>query len=279
MWASLTIRGMSGELPLRPMTLGELLDAAVELVRLRARPLLVLSAVLAVFEQLVLFAPRRAAGLTPPFYGPVLGHLSGWWAVTAAGFGLEATIITVLGAVAGWSAARLVSGQPPRRMPLGRLAVALAAAIVFGLGCALAAYLGFVPWVVLYPLFGLAGAVAAIEGGVFPLGRSAALAVRSGVRGWRILLAGYVSWFLIRVAFGAGWTAVADRFFGARPQWGIWLAPIAWVLGDTVAYAALGCLAAVLVLDIRMRTEGLDIALHRTRSLGADPAAALAHHR
>src|SRR3954451_7032102 len=76
-WASLTIRGMSGELPLRPMTLGELLDAAVELVRLRARPLLVLAGVLAVSEQLVLSGPRRAAGLPPPFYGPVLGICPG----------------------------------------------------------------------------------------------------------------------------------------------------------------------------------------------------------
>ena len=71
----------------------------------------------------------------------------------------------------------------------------------------------------------------------------------------------------------------ASCFFSARPQWEVWLGPIAWVLGDTVAYAALGSLAAVLVLDIRMRTEGLDIALGRTRSLGADPATALAHHR
>ncbi len=261
------------------MTLGELLDTAVELVRRRARSLLVVSAALAAGEQLVLFGPRRAADLTPPFYGPASDHLSGWWAVTAAGFGLEAAIITLLAAVAGWSAARMVSGRPPARMPVARLAVAVATAIVFGLACALAAYLGFVPWLVLYPLFGLAGAVVAIEGGVFPLGRSAALAVRSGVRGWRILLAGYVSWFLIRVAFGAGWIEVGRYFFSARPQWQVWLAPIAWVLGDTVAYAALGALAAVLVLDIRMRTEGLDIALSRTRSLGADPATALAHHR
>jgi hypothetical protein len=268
-----------GELPLRPMTLGELLDTAVELVRRRARSLLGVSAGLAAAEQLVLFAPRRAAGLTPPFYGWATDQLAGWWAVTATGFGLEATIITVLAAIAGWAAARMVSGRPVTRMPVARLAVALATAIVFGLGCALAAYLGFVPWIVLYPLFGLAGAVVAIEGGVFPLGRSAALAVRSGVRGWRILLAGYVSWFAVRIAFGAGWTEVAGYFFGARPEWEVWLAPIAWVLGDTVAYAALGSLAAVLVLDIRMRTEGLDIALARTRSLGADPATALAHHR
>jgi hypothetical protein len=268
-----------GELPGRPMTLGELLDSAVELVRRRARTVLPASAALAVGEQLVLFGPRRAAGLTPPFYGPGSDHLAGWWAVTAAGFGLEAAVVTVLAAPAGWAAARMVSGRPVTRMPIGRLAVAVATAVVFGLVCTLAAYLGFVPWIVLYPLFGLAGAVVAIEGGVFGLGRSAALAVRSGVRGWRILLAGYVSWFLIRIAFGAGWIEVGRFFFGARPQWQVWLAPIAWVLGDTVAYAALGALAAVLVLDIRMRTEGLDIALSRTRSLGADPATALAHHR
>jgi hypothetical protein len=155
-------------------------------------------------------------------------------------------------------------------------------AALFGAGCGLGAYLGFVPWIVLYGLFALAGPVIAIEGGWNPAAavvRSAALAVRSGLRGWRILLAGYVTWFGIRVALGAGWTEVADTVFSVRTGWQIWLAPIAWALADTVAYAALACLAAVLVLDIRMRTEGLDIAIGRARNRGEDPAATLAHVR
>jgi hypothetical protein len=91
----------------------------------------------------------------------------------------------------------------------------------------------------------------------------------------RILLAGYLTWFAIRFALGAGWTAVAARLSGSQPQWQSWLVPIAWGLADTVAYAALACVAAVLLVDIRMRTEGLDIAIGLARGRGAEPAATL----
>ena len=44
-----------------------------------------------------------------------------------------------------------------------------------------------------------------------------------------------------------------------------------------MAYASLACLGAVLLLDVRVRTEGLDIAIVRTRSRGGDDAAPLVH--
>jgi hypothetical protein len=265
------------------MTLGELLDAAVVVLRRRAVLLLVASGVLAAGEQLALVMPRAAAYLSPPFYGPADNHVADWWAVTSTGLGVEGAIITILAAPAGAAAAAMLTGNPrPGMVPAGRAVAIVVAAAVFGVCCGLGAYLGFVPWIVLYGVLALAGPVIAIEGGWNPaaaLGRSAALAIRSGLRGWRILLAGYLTWFGIRVALGVGWTEVTGTVFAVRPAWQIWLAPMAWALADTVAYAALACLSAVLVLDIRMRTEGLDIMIGRARSRGEDPAATLAHLR
>lgn len=263
------MRGMpvQPEIPLRPMTLGELLDAAMSVVRLRALPLLATAAGLATLEQLALAPLRAGAHLSPPWYGPADDHLSQWWEVAAAGLGLEAAIVTVIGSVAG--AAVLV------RRP-GRPAVTALAAMLLAVICAGAAYLGFVGWIFAWGFFGLTGPVLAIDRARNPftaLGRSAALASREGLRGLRILLAGYLTWFVVRLAFGAGWLALAEMLLDARPAWAAAVAPVAWGLADTVAYAALGAIAAVLVVDVRVRTEGLDIAIRR----GGDVAAQLRH--
>ncbi len=49
---------------------------------------------------------------------------------------------------------------------------------------------------------------------------------------------------------------------------------LAWLMVNTLAYPALACLDAVLWLDIRMRTEGLDLSLRRSlsRRVSGDPA-------
>jgi hypothetical protein len=280
---SLTMRRMSvqPDLPLRPMTLGELLDAATVLLRLRALPLLAAAAALAAAEQ-VLLAPLRAAQhLTPPFYGPADGHVGGWWMLTAFGFGLEGFIVTLLGALAGAAVGPALLDQPVRHRALWRRARPFAAVTAAVLVCGasgVAAFAGFVPWLLVYALFGLAGPALTVDRAGNPfsaLARSARLTVRAGIRGARILLAGYLTWFAIRFALGAGWTAVAARVSGSQPQWQPWLVPVAWGLANTVAYAALACIAAVLLVDVRVRTEGLDIAIGLARGRGADPAAAL----
>jgi hypothetical protein len=261
------MRGMPAqpELPLRPMTLGELLDAAMTLLRTRAPLLLITSAVLAIGEQLLLAPARAGAYLSAPYYGPAGDHVGAWWAVTALGFGLEAAIITLLAALAGAA----LFGLP------GRPLAAAGTAVLVGIICMISAYAGFLPWIFAYALFGLAGPALTVDRAANAIGRSAALASRSGLRGCRILLAGYLTWFAIRIALGAGWTEVAATVFGARPAWASWLAPVAWALADTVAYAALACVAAVLLRDIRIRTEGLDIAIRR----GYDPAGRLGYLR
>jgi hypothetical protein len=269
------------DLPLRPMTLGEVLDAAMTLLRHRAIPLLSAAAVLAAGEQLLLAPLRIAQHIAPPFFGPAAGHLGGWWTLMALGFGVEGFIITLLGALAGAAAGPALVGRRVSDRALWRRARPFAAgptAVLVCGACGAAAFLGFVPWLVVYGLAGLAGPALTVDRSGNPfsaLRRSARLSVRAGIRGWRVLLAGYLTWFLIRFALGAGWTAVTTRVFGSRPDFESWLVPIAWGLANTVAYSSLACVAAVLLLDIRVRTEGLDIAVRLARGRGEDDAAPL----
>ena len=98
------------------------------------------------------------------------------------------------------------------------------------------------------------------------------------MRGFWILLAAYLIWFAMRFALGAGWTQLAALVTGAEPEPAPGgSAPLSWGLANTVAYAALACVSAVLLLEVRVRTEGLDIAISRTRSRGGDDAAPLVH--
>ncbi len=142
-------------IPLRAMTLGELLDAAVALLRSRARLLLGAAAVLAVAEQLVLAPLRERAGLSPPYFWPA-GDFGGWWVTVAVGFGLEAVIITLLGALAARAAVPALLGRAERDRALWRGSRPLAvvpAAVLFGLLCGLGALAGFLPWIFAYGLF------------------------------------------------------------------------------------------------------------------------------
>ena len=61
------------ELPLRPMTLGELLDAAIVLLRRRALPLFCAAAVLAGARAGSCWLRCAPPRLSPPYYGPADG--------------------------------------------------------------------------------------------------------------------------------------------------------------------------------------------------------------
>jgi hypothetical protein len=262
------------------MTLGELLDAAMALLRRRALPLFCAAAVLAILEQVVLAPLRAWAFLSPPYFGPAEDHFRAWWLVSSLGFGGELFLITLLGALAAAAAGPALLGRAVRDRELWRRTrplATVATAIVLGALGALSALLGLVPWLLVLGFFGLSAPALVIDRTGNALGRSAGLAVRSGMRGFWILIVGYLTWFAIRFALGAGWTELASLVTGADPKFAWWLAPISWALANTVAYASLACLSAALLLDIRVRTEGLDIAISRTRSRGGDDAAPLVH--
>ncbi|AGL15244.1 hypothetical protein [Actinoplanes sp. N902-109] len=266
------------DLPLRPMTLGELLDAAMTLLRAHAAPLLIVAGVLAAVEQVALVPLRELALATAPFYGPARGDFGTWWVLVAVGFAAEGFIICVLGSLAAAAAGPALVGRSVRHREMlrgMRPLSTLIAAIVLGAACGLAAFAGFLGWIFVYGLFGLVSGVIVIDRAGTSFGRAARLAARGGLRGAWTRVAAYVTWFAVRVVLGAGWIAALDSFGGRQPGWQAVLTPVAFGLANTVAYAALGCVDAVLVLETRIRTEGLDIAISRARSRGEDPAAAL----
>ncbi|WP_229075612.1 hypothetical protein [Actinoplanes sp. DH11] len=268
--------------PMRPMTAGELLDAGAALLRQRALPLFALAAPLAAGEQLILARLRDGAGVSAPTYLPDFGNLSGWWAVAAIGFGLETVILVLLGGYAGAAAAPALLGRHVRHRTLWSRTRPLplaALAAVAGVLAAVAAYCGFVPWLILYGLIGLAAPLLTLNrapGPIAALGRSVRVSARSGLRPALIRLLGYATWFLVRFAFGTAWVAAASQIgVSLRPELLAWVVPVAWALANTVAYAALACLDAVLLLEVRIRTEGLDIEIGQARARGEDGSAVL----
>jgi hypothetical protein len=268
------------ELPLRPMTLGELLDAATVLLRRRAAVLFGSAAVLAAAEQIALAPLRAGAYLTPPYYGPAEDHVGAWWTVLAIGFGTETFVLTLLAGLAAAAAGPALLGRAVPDRQLWRRARPLATTVAAGLlaaAAAVCAFLGVLPWFVLFGLTAMTAPALVIDRARNPVGRSVVLAARSGVRGFWILVTAYLTWYAVRFALGAGWAALAEMVTGSRPDWQAWLHPVSWGLANTVAYAALACVAAVLLLDVRVRTEGLDIAVSRARSRGDDAELALVH--
>src|SRR5690349_17113922 len=93
-----------GVLPLRPLTLGELLDAGIGLLRRHAVVLLVAGAVLAVAEQALLAPLRALAGTGAPWYWADTDHLAAYWLLIAAGLATEAAAIALLGGLAARAA-------------------------------------------------------------------------------------------------------------------------------------------------------------------------------
>ncbi|WP_213453622.1 hypothetical protein [Rhizomonospora bruguierae] len=281
--------GPPAVLPLRPLTLGELLDAAVALLRTAAPALLPLALALAAAEQAVLWPLRRFARAEPPlylpalhFFEPFLPPLLRYWPLLVAGFALEAGIIALLGGVAGRAAGEAVlgrtGGNPFRLLRLGGagpalLPVAVVCAVVTGL-----AALGGPLWALGYALFGLAAPALVLDrvGPLRALGRGAVLAVRDGARAGWIRIAGYLGWLGVRAALGLAGVTVLEVFNVGAADWRYPVAFIAWTLVNTLAYPTLACLDAVLHLETRMRTEGLDIRLARAAARGAVTPAHLA---
>ncbi|MBM0229281.1 hypothetical protein [Micromonospora sp. ATA51] len=272
--------GPTAVLPRRPLTVGELLDSAVLLLRGQARLLIPLAVPLALGEQLLLHPLRVLADARPPEYWLDAGRLGGYWVLLAVGAATEAMIIAVLGnpAARGAGAALLGRRAGLRELlrPAGaRWGATAAVALAVGLGMLLAALLGPV-WFLAYGLLGAAVPALVVDrlpAYRAPL-RALGLAVRAGARAAGIRLLGYVGWWLIRLGIGLGvfyglmLLAVVDL---TDPAWAVPVATAAWVAVNAVAYPALACLDAVLHLETRMRTEGLDIRLSRAPAGTPEP--------
>jgi MFS family permease len=258
--------GGRGVLPLRPMTIGELLDTALVLFRTRAWQLLGLGLVLATAEQALLYPLREAAQFGTD-YIPRRGHVAEWWAAVATGFGTEAAILAILGGLAAGAALPALLGRPVPRPRRRRGAIAAGigtVAVVVGLACAAGITAFGVPWLIMYGVLGLAAPAVVVDrrgpGGA--LLRSLRLVFRSALRPAIIRLLGYLGWLMFRLALGLGAQAVLSLIPGLPGGAGNDLLPIiSWLLVNTLAYPILACLDVVLHLEARMRAEGLDITL------------------
>jgi hypothetical protein len=218
----------------------------------------------------VLYPLRRSVALAPPFNLPYTDRLGPAWLAFAAGFGTEAAIIAMLGGLSATAAGPALLGRrlPARAVLAGvraRIPGLLAIAVVAGAASALAALAALLPWIFVYGLIGLAAPALVIDrvNPLRALGRSFALASRAGMRGTWIRLTGYLGWLALRLALGFGGIAALEFLLPSSRD----LLPAAsvavWVVVNALAYATLACLDAVLYLEIRMRTEGLDLALGR----------------
>ncbi|MEV0002306.1 hypothetical protein AB0H28_08480 [Micromonospora sp. NPDC050980] len=256
-------------LPRRPLTVGELLDAAVLLLRDQARVLLPLAVALALAEQAVLYPMRVLAGAHPPGWWPGDEGRFGWyWLLLAVGAGIEAMIIAVLGNPAARGGAAALLGRrlaPSELLRAARPAATALTAVTVGLVVGVAGLAG-PAWFVAYALVGLVVPVLVLDG--VPAhrapGRAVRLAGRVGGRAAAVRLLGYLGWWLVRVGIGSG-VPYGLGLLGLFDvsAWALPVAVAAHVAVNAVAYPALACLDAVLHLETRIRTEGLDIRLSR----------------
>lgn len=286
-----------GALPLRPLTTGEVLDAAVVLLRTRAGKLIGLGILFALAEQAILFPLRRLADVDSSFL-PADDRLAPFGILIVIGFGTEAFCIAVLGGVAAFEAPRALLGTAApggRRSRLGSvIIVGLLAALTCGasawtflvlpvplqvLGLVLAILTTILVWPFAYGLVGLAAPAVVIDelAALRALGRSVKLASRNVMRAMWIRVLGYVAWLFIRLGLSIAAVAVVSIFYSS-PSSTVdnVLMGASWLVVNALAYPVLGCLDVALHLDVRMRTEGLDIAVRGSLRRGAATDRALA---
>lgn len=270
--------GVSAEFPMRPLTIAEILDAGVSV--LRRRPVvLVVAVLLAAAEQGVLHLVRSGLGVERLSLGDVFDSFGSTWLATSVGMGLEALIFALLGGLCGPAAARLLlagSDLDTRRVRLRNRWFAVAVtAVVAGLGAAACFFLGGIPWVFWFMLTGLAVPVVTIDGGVpdanggelggiAAFGRALGFAARGGLFAGRVRLLAYAPWLLVRLALNlAGGASVASLVGITSPAAATAIEYTLWIVVNGIMYATIACVDAATLLETRMRVEGLDIAAHQ----------------
>ncbi|MGA8117248.1 MAG: hypothetical protein WCA46_26745 [Actinocatenispora sp.] len=257
-------------LPLRPLTVGELLDASIALLRRCGWPLLLLGLGLATAQQLLMIPFVADRGQILPFD---YWFLASWW------LGGESVAIAVLAGPATAQAVTLLLGGTALRGPVllaapgRRWLGTLAAAAVLGVLATVGVWLCVVPWILVYALTGLVVPVLIADGArpAAVLTRPVRLVFQGDLRPAGVRLLAYLGWLAIRVAVVLAGRILVQRLgTGLDPVVLTVVAALPWIIVDTVAYPALACLDACLHLENRMRTEGLDLALGR-RPPGAQP--------
>ncbi|MET7748796.1 hypothetical protein [Micromonospora sp. NPDC005367] len=265
-------------LPHRPLTVGELLDSAVLLLREQARVLVPIAFVLAAAEQFLVLQPLRlAAGTVPPIWWLSDGSFAAYWVLLTTGATAEAMIIALLGNPAARAGAAALLGRTARpgevlRRAGGRWGATVLFALVVGGLMGVAAFCGPV-WFVGAALLGAVAPALVVDRVSLPrvLPRATELATRSGMRAGMIRLLGYTGWWILRVGLASGVILGLSQLGLVDSRWALPVALLVWAAVNSIAYPALACLDAVLHLETRIRTEGLDILLARTPAGTPEP--------
>ncbi|MGH8791596.1 MAG: hypothetical protein ACRDXX_03015 [Stackebrandtia sp.] len=288
-------------LPLRPMTVGELLDAAAILLRSRWKALLGLALVFAFVDQILMTTLRlTTAEMVVP--GAIVSGVvdsAVLWTWVVAGLTTEIIAVTLLSGPAARTAVAAVSGDDPKRLPfwtidgndwgkafpvaaisgfLGLFVFTMCFSPFFAVdleGLAAAVFpsaFAVLPWLFVVSMFGLA--VPAIVADRLPvgraLGRTFQLLARSHWRTAWIRMLTFTSWILVRVAItlAAYWAVDSVDFLAIPFRVFLVVLGVVYLAINTVAYAMMACVDAVTLVETRVRVEGLDVAVSRMRARG-----------
>lgn len=266
---------------MRPLTVGEILTAGLQVARRHLAVLVPVGLVVSVLNVAVTLGVLAANGSlrdyasgaylrlpaqpTPADAEAIFSMLFKVLSATAAGQVVSLIAAPFLAGIAAPLAAQAAtSGSTDRKGPFSRLkgrwglllAASVAAGLLTAAGYALFIVPGIMLWLVLLPL----GPVTAMEG--LPLAASfrRAAAVSRASKG-RILGVVLLTWL-----FGALVSIVIGMLLGsagmsADPMRRLWLTEGIAVLTASFVVAWTSCVTAMLYIDIRMRREGLAQAL------------------
>ncbi len=275
---------MSGSpvLPLRPMTIGELLDSAAGLLRSRWQVLLGMSFALAFAEQIAMTTLRifTIDAILPKYHGQILGDGPLTWIWIVIALGSELFIITLLSAVATRTAAESVVGNDPTALPPATLTArewrnAAPAALVIAVLGGLAALACFLPWIAVFALFGLVVPALVVERSepLRAFGRSMRFFKYSFGRTAYVRVLSYATWLLVRGAITLGAIVLVQSnivdFSSFLFDNFLILLGVAYLVVNSVAYAMMACVDAAIYFEARVRYEGLDVAVARMRARNA----------
>jgi hypothetical protein len=264
------------ELPVRPLTAGEILDGAVAVLR-RQPWLLGYALALSAVEQVALYLFVRGQVRDPHNYLTYRHDaVATLLKIVSFGMGTEAVVFVLLGAAAAGTAHTMLlrgAGVTAPR-PAHRPGATLALALLVGVPAAASVWL-VVPWAFWFMLTGLAAPALVLDRGgrlgpLGALGRSLSLVAGAHLRPGGLRLLGYLPWLGLRLLVGKFGTGTVTALAGTlSPLLTAVLAGTVWALINAVAYAAIACLDAVNYLETRMRREGLDITLSRAAARAA----------
>lgn len=268
-------------LPLRPLTIGELLDAAAAVLRSRWRSLLGMAFALALVEQIGMTTLRLLTvdEVKPKYTDQIVDNELLAWLWIILGLTTELICISLLSGPATRVAVAAVRDEDPAKLPptvldAGQWGPVLLFSMIIGLAGLVAAVLCVLPWFMVFALFGLS-IPALVADGLPPdkaFWRSPKLFKRSSGRTAGVRLMAYFTWLIIRLVITCGAVVLLESglidFTTVLFDYFLVFLGVCYLAVNTAGYAMLACVDAVLHIETRVRTEGLDVVVSRMRARG-----------